>query len=158
MFGALAQIAPDRVFACEVGGDTGVSFGGYDAERRPFVFLEFLFGSWGGRPTKDGVDACSSSVVNFSNNPIEIIEAEYPILIERYGYLPDTGGPGKFRGGLALDARSTASSRPRARSSSAPTAAATCPTAWPGGRPGTPSAQCPEPRHGRRASSRPSAR
>ena len=46
VFGALAQIAPDRVFACEVGGDTGVSFGGYDAERRPFVFLEFLFGSW----------------------------------------------------------------------------------------------------------------
>jgi N-methylhydantoinase B len=103
VFGALAQIAPDRVFACEVGGDTGVSFGGYDAERRPFVFLEFLFGSWGGRPLKDGVDACSSSVVNFSNNPVEIIESEYPLMIERYGYLADTGGPGKFRGGLALE-------------------------------------------------------
>ena len=51
VFGALAKIAPDRVFACEMGGDTGVSFGGYDADRRPFVFLEFLFGSWGGRPT-----------------------------------------------------------------------------------------------------------
>jgi len=103
VFGALAQVAPDRVFACEVGGDTGVSFGGYDAERRPFVFLEFLFGSWGGRPTRDGVDACSSSVVNFSNNPVEVIESEYPLMIERYGYLPDTGGPGKFRGGLALE-------------------------------------------------------
>ena len=103
VFGALAQVAPDRVFACEVGGDTGVSFGGYDAERRAFVFLEFLFGSWGGRPTRDGVDACSSSVVNFSNNPVEVIESEYPLMIERYGYLPDTGGPGKFRGGLALE-------------------------------------------------------
>ena len=102
LFGALAQIAPERVFACEVGGDTGVSFGGYDAQRRPFVFLEFLFGSWGGRPTKDGVDACSSSVVNFSNNPIEVIESEYPLMIERYGYVPDSGGPGKFRGGLAI--------------------------------------------------------
>ena len=102
VFGALAQIAPDRVFACEVGGDTGVSFGGYDAERRPFVFLEFLFGSWGGRPRKDGVDACSSSVVNFSNNPVEVIESEYPVLIERYGYVPDSGGAGMFRGGLAL--------------------------------------------------------
>lgn len=102
LFGALARIAPDRVFACEVGGDTGVSFGGYDAERRPFVFLEFLFGSWGGRPHKDGVDACSSSVVNFSNNPIEVIESEYPLTIERYGYVPDSGGAGKFRGGLAL--------------------------------------------------------
>ncbi len=102
LFGALARIAPDRVFACEVGGDTGVSIGGYDAERRPFVFLEFLFGSWGGRPNKDGVDANSSAVVNFSNNPVEVIEAEYPIAIERYGFVPDSGGPGKFRGGLAL--------------------------------------------------------
>jgi N-methylhydantoinase B len=101
LFGALAQIAPDRVFACEVGGDTGVSFGGYDKDRKPFVFLEFLFGSWGGRPDRDGIDVVSSSVVNFSNNPIEVIESEYPILIERYGYLPDTGGAGKFRGGLA---------------------------------------------------------
>lgn len=102
VFGALAQIAPERVFACEVGGDTGVSFGGYDRERRPFVFLEFVFGSWGGRPTRDGVDAVSSSVVNFSNNPVEVIESEYPVVIQRYGYLADSGGPGKFRGGLAL--------------------------------------------------------
>jgi N-methylhydantoinase B len=102
LFGALAQIAPDRVFACEAGGDTGISFGGYDAERRPFVFLEFLFGSWGGRPTRDGMDAASSCVVNFSNNPIEIVESEYPLRIERYGYVPDSGGAGTFRGGLAL--------------------------------------------------------
>jgi N-methylhydantoinase B len=102
VFGALAQIAPERVFACEVGGDTGVSFGGYDRQRRPFVFLEFVFGSWGGRPTRDGVDAVSSSVVNFSNNPVEVIESEYPVVIQRYGYVADSGGPGQFRGGLAL--------------------------------------------------------
>jgi N-methylhydantoinase B len=102
LFGALAKIAPDRVFACEMGGDTGISFGGYDAQRRPFVFLEFLFGSWGGRPTKDGIDAAASAVVNFSNNPIEIVESEYPLMIERYGYVPNSGGAGKFRGGLAL--------------------------------------------------------
>lgn len=102
LFGALAQIAPDRVFACEVGGDTGISFGGYDSERRAFVFLEFLFGSWGARPSRDGMDAAASAVVNFSNNPIEIVESEYPLMIERYGYVPDSGGAGKFRGGLAL--------------------------------------------------------
>jgi N-methylhydantoinase B len=49
------------------------------------------------------VDACSSSVVNFSNNPVEVIESEYPLLIERYGYVPDSGGAGKFRGGLAVE-------------------------------------------------------
>ena len=63
---------------------------------------QFLFGSWGGRPTKDGIDAAASAVVNFSNNPIEIVESEYPLVIERYGYVPDSGGAGKFRGGLAL--------------------------------------------------------
>lgn len=102
LFGALAQIAPERVFACEVGGDAGVSYGGYASDGEPFVFVEFVFGSWGGRPTLDGVDACSSAVVNFSNNPVEILESEYPIRIEAYGYVPDSGGAGKFRGGLAL--------------------------------------------------------
>ena len=44
VFGALAKIAPDRVFACESGGDTGISYGGYDPDGRPFVFIEFLYG------------------------------------------------------------------------------------------------------------------
>jgi N-methylhydantoinase B len=102
------------------------------------VFLEFLFGSWGGRPTRDGVDACSSSVVNFSNNPIEVIESEYPLLIERYGYVADTGGPGKFRGGLGivrqyrfLEATGTLQLRTDRRRF--------LPYGLAGGRPGTPS-------------------
>ncbi len=102
IMGALAQMAPNAVPACEVGGDTGISIGGYRADRTPFVFLEFLYGSWGGRHDCDGVDACTSIVVNFSNNPAEVVEAENPLQILRYGFLPDTGGPGKHRGGLAL--------------------------------------------------------
>jgi N-methylhydantoinase B len=102
VFGALAQIAPDRVPAAESGGDTGISIGGYDARRRPFVYLEFLFGGWGGRPDRDGIDGCASMVVNFANNPIEMVEASQPLRIERYGFVPDSGGPGRYRGGLAL--------------------------------------------------------
>ncbi len=102
LFGALAQLAPDRVPACESGGDTGVSIGGYDASRHPFVFLEFLHASWGGRPHLDGVDGSASIIVNFSNNPVELIEAHYPLRIEQYGFVPDSGGPGQHRGGLGL--------------------------------------------------------
>jgi N-methylhydantoinase B len=102
LFGALAQIAPDKVPACESGGDTGITIGGYDNQRQPFVFLEFLHGSWGGRPDRDGVDACSSVVANFSNNPIEQLEREFPLRIEQYGFVPDSGGAGKYRGGLAM--------------------------------------------------------
>lgn len=102
VFGALAQALPDKVPACEMGGDTGVSIGGYYPDGRAFVFLEFLHGSWGGRPFADGIDGVASTFVNFSNNPVEMIEAELPLRIERFGFLPDTGGPGKYRGGLAL--------------------------------------------------------
>jgi N-methylhydantoinase B len=108
------------------------------------VFLEFLFGSWGGRPTRDGIDACSSSVVNFSNNPIEVIEAEYPIRIQRYGYLPDSGGAGRFRGGLALireyrfeETEGTLQLRTDRRRH--------LPYGLQGGRPGTPSANVMNP-------------
>lgn len=102
VMGALAQVAPENVPACESGGDTGISLGGYDAQRRAFVFLEFLVCSWGGRPFADGIDGVASMVVNFSNYPAEVIEREYPLRIEEYGFLADSGGPGQFRGGLAL--------------------------------------------------------
>jgi N-methylhydantoinase B len=102
VFGALAQLAPERIPACEAGGDTGITMGGYDDQRRAFVFLEFLFSGWGGRPFADGIDGAASVVVNFSNYPAEVIENESPLRIEEYGFLPDSGGPGEYRGGLAL--------------------------------------------------------
>ena len=88
--------------ACEVGGDTGISIGGYHDTGQAFVFLEFLFSGWGGRPDRDGIDGVASIVVNFSNNPVEVIEAEYPLLIREYGFVPDSGGAGEYRGGLAV--------------------------------------------------------
>jgi len=102
IMGALAQVAPDRVPACESGGDTGITIAGYDDADRAFVFLEFLHASWGGRPDKDGIDACSSISANFSNNPIEYLEGDHPLRIEEYAFVPDTGGPGRYRGGLGM--------------------------------------------------------
>jgi N-methylhydantoinase B len=66
------------------------------------VYLEFLHGSRGGAPWGDGRDALTSIIVNFSNNPVEVIEAEFPLRIEQYGFLPDTEGAGKHRGGLSV--------------------------------------------------------
>lgn len=103
IYGALAQMLPERVFACEVAGDTGVTIAGYHPDRTPFVYLEFLFGSWGGGPAKDGLDANAPLAINYANTPVESIETEQPLMIERYGYVPDSGGAGQFRGGLALE-------------------------------------------------------
>jgi N-methylhydantoinase B len=102
IMGALAQVAPDRVPACESGGDTGITIAGWHDDDRPFVFLEFLHASWGGRPDKDGIDACSSISANFSNNPIEYLEGDHPLRIEEYAFVTDTGGAGTHRGGLGM--------------------------------------------------------
>jgi len=103
VWGALAQMLPDKVFACCVQGDFGVTIAGYRPDGQPFVLLEFLFGTWGARPTRDGIDGVSSPAVNYANSPVEIIEGEQPVRIERYALRLDSGGPGKYRGGLGLE-------------------------------------------------------
>jgi len=104
VFGALAKIVPDLVPACGASSpDAGISFGGYDADGKPFVFLEFLVGSWGGGPDRDGMDACTGMIINYSNTPAELLETEQPLRVERYSFVPDSGGAGQYRGGLALD-------------------------------------------------------
>lgn len=103
VFGAMAKMLPHRVFACGVGADFGVTIAGYHPGGRPFVHLEFLYGNWGGSPRRDGIDGTSSLVSNYSNTPVEVLEGEHPIRIERYSFRPDSGGPGKHRGGLGID-------------------------------------------------------
>ena len=102
MFGALAQIRPDRVPAACEGGNTGVSIGGWDKERGPFIFVEFVCGTGGARPGLDAVDGHTNPGVCMCNVPCEVVEVESPVVVERYGFMPDTGGAGKYRGGLAL--------------------------------------------------------
>jgi N-methylhydantoinase B len=102
MLGALVEIRPGRVPAACEGGNTGVSIGGWDKERGPFIFVEFVCGTGGARPGLDGVDGHTNPGVCMSNVPCEVIEIESPVIIERYGFAPDSGGAGEFRGGLAL--------------------------------------------------------
>ena len=100
--GCLGKIAPDKVPACTSNVDFGICLGGNNRDGEPFVFTDFLAGSWGGRPFADGIDGHPPLWLNYSNIPCEVIEKEYPLRIEQYGYLPDTGGAGKFRGGLGI--------------------------------------------------------
>ncbi|VTU40750.1 Acetophenone carboxylase delta subunit [Variovorax sp. PBS-H4] len=102
IWGALARMLPSKVFACGAQGDFGVTIAGYDSNREPFVLLEFLFGTWGGRPGKDTNDGLSSLAVNYSNSPVEVVEGEQPLRIEAYGFRTDSGGPGKHRGGVGM--------------------------------------------------------
>jgi N-methylhydantoinase B len=106
LYGAFAQMLPDRVYACPGGAEVGVGAGGYDKSRTPWkawVQLEFHNETaCGGRPTKDGIDGQGTNISNLANIPAETIEAEQPIRIEEYALVPDTEGAGRFRGGLGM--------------------------------------------------------
>jgi N-methylhydantoinase B len=103
MMGCLAQIVPDRVPAAGEGGNTVVCIGGWDREtREPFILVDMINGAWGGRPDKDGIEGITNPSQNMSNMPVETLEARYPVRIEEYGYLPDSCGAGKYRGGVGL--------------------------------------------------------
>jgi N-methylhydantoinase B len=99
MFGALAMLLPERVCAASDGGNTGVSIGGYDDARRPFIFVDFSCGTWGGRPWADGLQGNSNMFANMASQSAEVVEAEHPVQILAYELVPDRAGPGKYRGG-----------------------------------------------------------
>jgi N-methylhydantoinase B len=100
VMGALAQVTPERVIAAGEGGPTLIAFGGYE-DGRPFVLTEVVVGTWGARAGKDGLEGVSNPLANLSNQPVELVEADLPLEVVRYGLVPDSGGAGKFRGGLA---------------------------------------------------------
>jgi N-methylhydantoinase B len=99
MFGALAKMLPDKVFACSDGGNTGISIGGYYKDRSPFIYVDFTCSAWGGRPYADGLDGNSSIFGNMASQPVEVTEVEQPMQITAYEFITDAMGPGKFRGG-----------------------------------------------------------
>jgi N-methylhydantoinase B len=100
-FGALAQLYPDRVMAASDGGNTGLTIGGYDKELNPFIYVDFISGAWGGRPWADGLDGNTCMFANMASFSVEVIEAENPLEVLDYEFVPDTGGPGRFRGGMS---------------------------------------------------------
>ncbi len=101
--GALAQLIPERVPAAGEGGNTLAIFGGQHPEGERFILYEMVTGTWGAHTEGDGNDGLSNPNSTGSNTPVEVAEAEFPILIERYGLVPDSGGAGLHRGGLALE-------------------------------------------------------
>ena len=102
--GALAQLIPGRVPAAGEGGNTLAVFGAeHEDGSGPFIFYELVVGTWGGTPEADGNDGVTNPASLAANIPIEVSETEFPIRIERYGLVPDSGGAGKYRGGLAVE-------------------------------------------------------
>src|SRR4029079_16450183 len=102
MFGALAQAIPERVRAAGEGGTTSYSFGCYDHDGRFSPFREAIMGAWGGGYRRDGIDGIANGAANISNAPIEMVENQAAIRVEHYQFVPDSGGPGEWRGGMSV--------------------------------------------------------
>ena len=101
LFGALSEAVPNRVAADGWGGPSLPTFASF-RDGKPFVFTETLMGTWGAIAYNDGQDGVPHMGGNQSNVPIEMIELDYPLRIEEYGLVKDTGGAGKYRGGLSV--------------------------------------------------------
>ena len=99
VFGALSHVLPDQVIAEGSQGLWNTQFDGIAENGEPFCYVFFSAGGTGARPNKDGLSA-TAFPSGIRGVPVEIVENVSPIFIERRELIPDSGGPGKFRGGL----------------------------------------------------------
>jgi N-methylhydantoinase B len=100
--GAFAKALPELIPAASPGGNAIMNIKTSDRSGRPVMAsIGPVGGGGGGTPFCDGSDGAGGATGFLRNTPIEISEAEVPILFRRYGLQRDTGGAGRFRGGLS---------------------------------------------------------
>ena len=103
VLGALSKAIPDKVIAAANGANTTAVFSGVDPRtNKPYLYFETIGGGMGARASKDGKDGVQVGITNTSNLPVESIEQEYPLRVEEYGFVEDSGGAGRYRGGMGL--------------------------------------------------------
>jgi N-methylhydantoinase B len=98
VFGCLAQVLPDRVPAEGTSALWNVLLDGRREDGEPFLVMSFHSGGAGARPTADGLSA-TAFPSGVRNVPVEVNEAISPIVFWRKELRPDSGGPGRHRGG-----------------------------------------------------------
>ncbi|WP_276274001.1 hydantoinase B/oxoprolinase family protein [Haloarcula litorea] len=97
---ALARAVPEEVPAGSQGTMNNLIIGDRSGE---FTYYETIGGGFGARPEKDGMDGVQVGMTNTLNTPVEAMETEYPLRLERYALRPGSGGDGRYRGGLGLE-------------------------------------------------------
>ncbi|WP_323191710.1 hydantoinase B/oxoprolinase family protein [Halostella sp. PRR32] len=100
VFAALAQAVPERAPAQGQGTMNNLIVGSREGD---FAYYETIGGGAGATSAGDGTDGVQVGMTNTLNTPVEVLEAEYPLRVERYALRPSTGGDGEHRGGLGLE-------------------------------------------------------
>jgi N-methylhydantoinase B len=104
LFGALAQVIPERVMAEGSAAIWITQTRGFDLKGRPFTFFQTSAGGTGARPNQDGLDN-TSFPSGVAGVPAEVIESLTPLVIHERAIRPDSAGAGRFRGGLGQSMR-----------------------------------------------------
>ena len=103
VLGAFINVLPEKITGAANGANTSAVFAGINPNNgKRYVYLETLGGGMGGRYSKDGKDGVQVHLTNTSNLPVEAIEMEYPLRVEEYSFVENSGGAGKYRGGLGI--------------------------------------------------------
>lgn len=102
VFGCLGQIVPERVMAACGSPMWGMNQSGINAAGKPYANMFFFNGGMGGNVRGDGI-SCLSWPSNVSSTPVEISEHIAPLRIHHKRLRPDSGGPGRHRGGLGQE-------------------------------------------------------
>ena len=107
VFNALSKIprvegACPRIMCGDQGSSNNLFLSGWTGEGERFVLYEYPEGGWGATEGRDGLSAVYSIIGNTWNLPVEAIEMRYPVRIERYELRSDSGGAGRWRGGLSV--------------------------------------------------------
>ena len=135
-FGAVAEFWPDNTMACSQGTSAVITFGGEDPRNKQrYVSYETIKGGFGARPNKDGINAIASGISNTMNTPIEILEMSFPVRVDEYVLVTDSGGAGRFRGGLGASRTWTVLDH-KARASACLERTKSAPFGLSGGKPG----------------------
>lgn len=100
--GALSHNAPEMATAAGYGSSPHFLYSGTDEDGRPFQLMEILYGGIPGRPVGDGMDGHSWWPL-FENIPSEYLENFYPLIVDGYCSIIDSGGAGKHRGGNGVE-------------------------------------------------------
>jgi N-methylhydantoinase B len=99
---ALSQAVPARAMAGSGPHRQIIPSGINPGSGEFFVNYETIAGALGARPYKDGIDAVRIHGSGAANLPVESLELNFPLMVERYELRQDSGGPGEFQGGLGI--------------------------------------------------------
>jgi N-methylhydantoinase B len=96
----MANVAPERVNGCAYGTINALSLAGHRRDGSRWVMFSFFGGGHGGHPEGDGLNHGNAPISTATIPPAEILEAAYPVKFTKWALRPDSGGPGRHRGGL----------------------------------------------------------